>query len=190
MRHLILARCWGVSIALLGAAAEAQTLPWDVFLDTQSDSSCDLINANNAQLVLLHATGQLAIVTGTDVTLEDTLVDDTGFVFFEGDPVGTIGFATDGDGFRTLWWTSLTGTVVNVNGFTGQPTLTDKLPDDFENVDCDACPFWDHPEICQELPPTEEPPPVTVDVCGTQVALPIGLSAGLLLSLSWVRRRR
>jgi hypothetical protein len=145
-----------------GASAPAQTVPWEVFLDTQSGSTCDLINANNAQLVLVSSTSQLAIVTGIDVTLQDTFVDEIGLVFFEDEPVGTIDFATDGDGFRTLWWTSLTGTVVNVNGFTGQPTQTNNLPTDFEDVGCDACDLWDNPATCAD-PPDDEEPPVTVD---------------------------
>lgn len=179
----------GIALFLGAAVSSAQTVPWEVFLDTQSNSTCDVINANNAELVLLRGTSRLAIVTGVDVTLEDTFVDEVGLVFFEDEPVGTIGFATDGDGFRTLWWTSLTGTVVNVNGFTGQPTQTNNVPADFEDVPCDACEFWDDPTPC-EVP--EEEPPVTVNVCGTDVTFPIGLTFAAMLSLSWVRggRRR
>lgn len=176
-------------VAFAGVAAQAQTVPWEVFLDTQSGSTCDLINANNAQLVLISSTSQLAIVTGIDVTLQDTFVDEIGLVFFEDEPVGTIGFATDGDGFRTLWWTSLTGTVVNVNGFTGQPTQTNKVPADFEDVGCDACDLWDNPATCAD-PPDDEEPPVTVNVCGTDVEFPIGVSMAAMLTLSLVRGQR
>lgn len=178
-----------VGILLVGESrGQAQTVPWEVFLDTQSGSTCDLINANNAQLVLLRSTGQLSIVTGIDVTLGDTFVDEIGLVFFEGEPAGTIGFATDGDGFRTLWWTSLTGTVVNVNGFTGQPTQTNNVPADFEDVVCDACEFWDDPAPCAEMPPVDEPP-VTVNVCGADVILPIGLTFAAMMTVSLVRGR-
>lgn len=169
--------------------AQEQTVPWDVFLDPQTGSICDIINANNAELVLIRSTSQLSIVTGIDVTLQDTFVDEAGLVFFEDEPVGTIGFATDGDGFRTLWWTSLTGTVVNVNGFTGQPTQTNNLPADFEDVPCDACEFWDDPRACEETPDEEEPP-IIVNICGTDVGLPIGLTASAMLGLSLVRGRR
>jgi len=181
----------GLAVVACGlATSQAQTVPWEVFADTQSTSVCDVINANNAELVLLRSTGQLSIVTGIDVTLQDTFVDEIGLVTFEGDPVGTIGFANDGDGFRTLWWTSLTGTVVNVDGFTGQPTQTNKVPSDYTGVPCDACEFWDDPTPCQA--PPDAPPPVTVDVCGTSVTLPIGLTSAAMLTLSWVRggRRR
>jgi len=185
------ATAFAAILAVAPTGAVAQTKPWELFLDSASNAACDVINANNAQLVLLTGTGQLSIVTGTDVTLQDTLVDADGFVTFEGQPAGAIGFATDGDGKRTVWWMSLTGTVVNVNGFTGEPTQTDKLPSDFVDVACDACPFWDDASVCAPAPPSEPPPPpVTVNLCGTSVQLPIGLTAAGLVALSFARRRR
>jgi len=180
----------GAAVAMVMAIAptvSAQTKPWELFLDSTSSAACDVINANNAELVLISATNQLAIVSGTDVTLEDTLVDADGFVFFEGEPVGAIGFATDGDDLRSIWWMSLTGTVVDVDGFTGEPTQTNKFPTDFVDVPCDACEFWDNPAACV----VEEPkPPVKVNLCGTDVAIPIGLTAAGLATLSFVRSRR
>ena len=176
-----------VMVLAVVQTASAQIVPWATFDDPLSNSLCDVINANNAQLVLISSTNQLAIVTGTDVTLEDTLVDADGFVFFEGEPVGAIGFATDGDDLRSIWWMSLTGTVVDVDGFTGEPTQTNKFPTDFVDVPCDACEFWDNPAACV----VEEPkPPVTVNLCGTDVAIPIGLTAAGLATLSFVRSRR
>jgi hypothetical protein len=178
-------------IAATSAAAQTAAKPWQLLLDASSSSACDVINADNAQLVLLTATNQLSIVTQTDVTLQDTQVDADGFVTFEGNAAGAIGFATDGDGKRTVWWMSLTGTVVNVNGFTGQPTETNKSPSDFSNVACDACQFWDDPTVCAPAPPPEPPPPpVTVNLCGQNVQFPIGLTAASLATLSFVRRRR
>jgi hypothetical protein len=186
--------CFAAFVALISvtsAAAQTSTKPWQLLLDSASSSSCDVINAANAQLVLLTATSQLSIVTQTDVTLQDTQVDADGFVTFEGNAAGAIGFATDGDGKRTVWWMSLTGTVVNVNGFTGQPTETNRSPADFSNVACDACPFWDDPTVCAPAPPpVPPPPPVTVNLCGTSVQLPIGLTAAGLVALSFTRRRR
>jgi hypothetical protein len=178
-------------LAVAPAPAQTSTKPWQLFLDSASSSSCDVINADNAQLVLLTATSQLSIVTQTDVTLQDTQVDADGFVTFEGNPAGAIGFAADGDGNRTVWWMSLTGTVVNVNGFTGQPTETNKSPSDFSNVACDACQFWDDPTVCAPVPPPEpSPTPVTVNLCGQSVQFPIGLTATTLVALSFARRRR
>ena len=88
--------------------AQAQFIPWDTFIDDASDSICDVVNAGNAQLVVLNTTRQFVIVTGSDVTLVDTFVETNGSVFFEGEPAGVIGFALDSDGLRRLWWTSLT----------------------------------------------------------------------------------
>jgi hypothetical protein len=160
-------------------------------LDASSSSACDVINADNAQLVLLTATSQLSIVTQTDVTLQDTQVDADGFVTFEGNPAGAIGFAADGDGKRTVWWMSLTGAVVNVDDFTGEPTPTNKSPSDFVDVACDACQFWDDPTVCAPAPPPEPPPPpVTVNLCGQAVQFPIGLTAAGLVALSFARCSR
>lgn len=145
------------------SGALAQDFPWEVFADTESTSVCDLINAENAELVLLQSTGELVIVAAdgvntTDVILEDTFVDLDNNVFYFGDPVGFITFATDGDGFRTLWWLDLTGRVVSVDTFTGEPFTTDLIPDDFVDVSCDACPDIDFTNAC-DVP--VDPPFVT-----------------------------
>ncbi len=176
-------------VLLAASATTAQDKPWDVFLDTQSDAVCDVINADNAQLVVLRNTGQFVIITGTDVVLEDTFVDADGFVFFEGDPVGTIDFLTDGDGLRSLWWVSLTGTVVRVNGFTGEPSQTENTPADFEDAACDACEFWDDPSVCEDDEEPEDPPTVTVPICGNQIEVPITAAAVFLFSVRRLRRR-
>lgn len=179
----------GAAVAMVLAIAPtayAQTKPWELFQDVSSSAVCDVINAdNNARFVLISATRQLAIVTGNDLILEDTLVDESGFVFFEGEPVGAIGFATDGDGLRSIWWMSLTGTVVDVDGFTGEPSQTNNLPADFDDASCDACEFWDNEAACEE-----PEPPVTVNVCGADVVVPTSLMATLFATLSLVRRRR
>lgn len=141
------------SMLVLAAASPgvAQTFPWDVFQDPFSDSLCDVVNAANAELVVLSATGEFVIVTGEDVALEGTVVDLDGMVFLDGFPAGLIAFADDGDGFRTLWWTSLTGFVINVDDFTGEPTVSDQLPVDFVDVPCDACLFWDDTTLCGDI---------------------------------------
>jgi len=177
-------RLTGLSFLIFAATATAQDIPWELFLDNQSDSACDVVNAENAELVVLSATGQLVIVSGTDVTLEDAVVDDQGFVFFEGEPTGTIAFADDGDGLRTIWWMSLTGNVVRVNGFTGEPSVTDSFPSDFDDVPCDACEFWDDPTPC-ETPP---PPPITVPLCGRNIEIPVATAALGLVGVRFARR--
>ena len=155
-----------------------QAVPWDIFDDPNSTSTCDAVNASNAELVVLSGTGELVIITGTDLILTATFVDADGFVFFDGLAVGVINFAEDGDGIRTLWWTSLDGTVVEVDAFTGEPSTTNLLPSDFHGVLCDACEIWDNLadcvgdqdgdgivdviDICPDTPPDE---PVDIDGC-------------------------
>lgn len=175
-----------VSIAVLTLAAcsevSAQVAPWDSFADTISNSVCSVVNAGNAKLVVLRATGQLVSVGGSDVILEETFVDAQGFVFFEEEPAGLLDFATDGDGFRTLWWLTLTGNVVEVDDFEGVPVGTNLTPADFENVPCDACEFWDDPSVC-------EVPPPTIPICGVDVPIPMTLSLLGLTVLRFARSR-
>ncbi len=165
-------------------SVQAQTKPWLLFLDSQSPSRCDVVNADNAELVVLQGSGQLVLVTGVDVTLQDAIVDEDGFVSFEGEPAGVIDFADDGNGLRTLWWMSLTGTVVSVNSFTGTPSSTNKVPDDYVGVPCDACEFWDDPSVCDD-----PPPPVTIPLCGLDVPITVAFVLSGLMGLRLVRRR-
>jgi cysteine-rich repeat protein len=127
-------------------------LPWLTFPDSSSASVCEIINANNVELVVLAGTRELTIVTGRDVILADTEVDVDRNVYFEGRQAGFITYAADGDGFRTLWWVSLTGRVVDVDPFTGEPGETNLFPDDYRNVGCDACEFWDDQVLCDAIP--------------------------------------
>lgn len=171
----------------MSANAFGQFLPWDTFIDPLSTSECDIVNAENAELVVLSDTGQLVIVTGRDVILQDTFVTVEGDVFYLGQPVGFITYEADGDGFQTVWWVSLTGQVVNVDGFTGQPSVTDSLPADFLDVPCDACDFWDDPSVCAPLEPTD---PITINLCGTSTALAMAMTFAGLTATGLVRRRR
>jgi hypothetical protein len=139
-------------------------------------------------LVVSLTTDELIIVSGDDIVLDDSVVDDNGFVSFEGEAAGVIGYYTDGDGQRTLWWTTLTGRVIRINGFTGAPEETEETPADFDDPACDACPLWDDPAVCEE-PDDEEPPEVTINLCGTSTQVPLGLTAAGLAMLSLARRR-
>ncbi len=132
----------------LGVSSAAQAAPWLLYVDEGSPSVCDVVNAANIELVVLSDTGQLAGITGTDVIFLDTFVDGDGLVWFLDDPAGTIEFVEDGDGFRTLWWLTSQGDVVNVNEFTGEPGSTGLFPEEFFDVPCEACPQWDVPEEC------------------------------------------
>jgi hypothetical protein len=133
-----------MSISLPGAWA----VPWDVFVDPDSGSACDVVNAADDELVVWSDTGQLVLISGVDVVLVDTFVDDDWIVYYFDDPVGLISFEEDADGFLTLWWLSFTGWVIEVDPFTLEPLETDLLPSHFVDVPCDACEFWDDPADC------------------------------------------
>ena len=172
-----------LAIFSLGASASAQFEPWQTYADTRSTSVCALVNAENAELVVSRTTGQLILVTGPDVTLVDTFVDEDNFVYFEGDPVGVIDFYTDADGFRTLWWTTLNGRVVSVDSFTGEPSDTNRTPANYDDVPCDACDFWDDRSLCDTEPPI-------VNICGVGVPIVTTMSLMSLAVPRFVVRRR
>jgi hypothetical protein len=149
MKSQLGSRPWlGSLVAMACSYGVSQAQPWDAFTDSLTGAQCDVINADNAELVVLGATGQLVIVTGQDVTLVDSFVDLDGNVTFEGAPAGFVSFVDDGDGFRTLWWTGLTGQVVALDPFTSVPFVSDFFPEEFFDVPCDACPLWDDPLAC------------------------------------------
>ncbi len=183
-RRIPILFAWIAFVGITGTPALAQDKPWLLFLDSQSTSRCDAVNADNVRLVVLQDGGHLRIVSGTDVTLLDTTVDADGFVFFEGDPAGVIDFAVDGDGFRSLWWMSLTGNVVAVDGFTGEPSPTNKTPIDFRSAGCDACDDWDDASVCPATPPP------TLHLCGVDVPVVAAMIAFGLMGLRLGSRRR
>ncbi len=93
-----------------------------------------------------------------------------------------------------MWWTTLTGRVVNVDEFTGEPTPTDLFPSEIASVPCDACPFWDVPSACDTTVVVEEPDdvfvPITVSFCGATTPLTLALTAGGLFFMGLTRRSR
>ncbi len=177
-----------LAIAVAPVVAVAQTFAWQVFSDVTGET-CEVVHAANADLVVLSSTGQLVIVTGQDITLQDTAVDTGGFVFFEGAETGLISFQPDGAGVRTLWWTSLTGRVINVDELTGEPTVSELFPEEITGVSCAACDFWDDQTVCGDVSDDESPPLFTITVCG--VSTPIAFAAMFmgLASMRLVRRR-
>lgn len=183
-RNVFVGLAVSIGMFALADGANAQDVPWTLFQDPISASACDVINAANSELLLLRSTGQLVIVSGADIVLQDTFVDADGFVFFEGDQVGLINFEEDGDGFRTLWWLSLTGRVVDMDGFTGEPFETNSVPTDFFDVPCDGCDFWDDQSVCVVVDV-----PVTVSICGLGVPVALGMSLVGLSVVGVIRRR-
>jgi len=175
------------AVLAIAGSASAQ-VPWSTFIGTD----CDLINAANAELVVLD-TGQLMIVSGPDIPLSGIFVNDTSDIFLDDGvdllPVGFISLELDGDGNESLWWVSLTGNVVDVDGFTGEPTETDLIPVDFNFAFCDACDFWDDTSVCGAI--INDPPSgVTVQLCGSSVTVSMIASLFGMSLMGLVSRRR
>lgn len=173
-----------------GTSALAQdTRPWDLIGDRTSDAQCDVVNADGLQLVVLSETGELVVVTRVDIIIADSLVDDSSRVFIGGEPAGVISFATDGDGARTLWWLDNTGVrVVRIDPFTFEPSASSKTPDDYENVPCDACPFWDLTEPGCEIPTEILTQPRGGRVCvGRDFTLSVEVEGSLIDGFQWFK---
>ncbi|MCH7527456.1 MAG: hypothetical protein IID39_08470 [Planctomycetes bacterium] len=159
---------WLIAVSTpLGASGQTT---WDVFHDALSESSCGIVNTVSSELVVRTDTAQLMIVTLTDTILAGTFVDADNFVFFEGEPAGVIDFADDDDGFRTLWWLTLDGRVVELDPFTAEPLVSDLTPEVFSDVPCDACAFVDDPpaNVCfDDVPEVSINIGPIIDLCGT-----------------------
>ncbi|MHC5109143.1 MAG: hypothetical protein ACYTHJ_04600 [Planctomycetota bacterium] len=169
---------------------EEVVAPWVTFSDLDSTSICDVINAEDAELVLLESTGELVIITGEDEVLEGTFVNLDNDVFFDGVPTGFLTFDTDAEGFRTLWWVSSEGRVINTGGPGGIPVEIDAFPSDFENVPCDACDFWDDADLCASLNQNPEFPQLNLDFCGLNSGVTMGMMGLGMLLAGYHRRRR
>lgn len=179
--------------AAVSAAASAQSVPWVIFDDPLSASICDVVNTANAELVVIAdadpGIDRFAIVTGSDIILQDTEVLPSGEVLYLGEAAGIIDFATDDDGLRTLWWLSLDGRVIEVDTLSrpGEPTVTNTRPDDYRGVPCDACDFWDDQSVCQT--DDDDDDEVTFRLCGTDVVVSMIMSV-MGLGVLGLRSRR
>ena len=189
--------CWTLlSMLAIPAAATAQDLPWETYEDALSDSVCDVVNAENVELVVSWDSTlgvyNMVVVTGSDIRLADTQVLDNGDVLYLGESAGFIQFDEDGDGYRTLWWVGIGGNVVNVNSFSGEPTVSDYFPGDFHDVPCDACDLWDDTSACDPVDSDDSVvvPPITINFCGTGAALAMAMSMVGLTVMRLAGRRR
>lgn len=124
---------------------------WIIFEDFVSGAECGVINASNAELVSLFDTGEMVIVSGADAILSDLIVTSNDEVLYRGEPSGFVEFLDDGDGLPAVFWTSLVGTVVEVDTFTGEPFDSGILPEDRINTGCDACDFIDDSPLCDDI---------------------------------------
>ncbi len=195
-RNRLIAMLFVCSATAVGStAASAQTFPWQEFIDGETLTECSLINADNVELVVLDATGQL-VITSTlgidlvDTILVDSLVDLDGNVFIGDAPSGFIGFSEDADGTVGLWWvSSLTGHIVRFDTANNMPFETDGFPEDAIGEDCDPCPVWDDQSICP-TPPGGGGPFITINFCGTNSAATMMLTLTGLVGMGIARRPR
>ena len=188
-----------VAVFLSGTAAPlvAQSQPWVGFTDVVTGLSCEVVHTENLELVvsLDPTTGieNLVIVTGGDVRLVDTQLLPNFEVLFQGTQAGSIIFADDADGFRALWWVGFGNSVVNVDRFTGEPFPTDSRPADFVVSTCDGCDLWDDPNVCVIIDddPVIDPigPPLTINICGSGMAMAMSLTLVGLMGTGLGRRR-
>ena len=194
-----------LGLAVSGAFAQIDET-WISFEDSASDAVCGVVNAVNADLIVLEATGEMAIVSGPDVILADLLVDPDLNVTYLGQPAGMIEYADDADLQPTVFWITLTGTVVEIDTLTGEPSDSGLLPSDIAGTQCVACDLIDASIYCEEVipeptpepipEPTPEPvvvtPPISLPVaviCGAGAA-PLATAAGLALAFVSSARRR
>ncbi len=124
---------------------------WIIFEDFVSGAECGIINTSNAELISLFDTGEMVIVSGADTILPDLIVTSDDFVLYRGEPSGQVEFVDDGDGLPAVFWTTLIGTVVEVDTFTGEPFDSGLLPEERINTGCDACDLVDNNSLCDDI---------------------------------------
>lgn len=206
-----------LTVCAITPTVAAQLVPWTTFLDFETGAECGVINAANAELVVLSATGELVIITGRDTILDGTFVDDNLFVFIGCDanlncfPAGFIDYDFDGDGELALWWMALNGTVFDVDGFSGEPLTTDLRPFDFFGAPCDPCDLWDDHDACFHGDDddiiiiiddddddiiviidddNDNPGAITISLCGMGVPASFGMTMVGLMFMGLTRRSR
>ncbi len=193
-----------VGLLFGGTTVSAQFVPWTTYLDFETGIECGVINAANAELVVLSATGELVIITGRDTILGGTFVDDNLSVFIGCDadlncfPAGFIDYDFDGDGELSLWWMALNGTVFDIDEFTGEPLATDFLPFDFFGTPCDPCVLWDDQDACFVEDDVviiiddgnDNSDGVSVSLCGMGVPASFGMTMIGLMFMGLTQRSR
>ncbi len=124
---------------------------WVIFEDFVSGAECGIINASNAEFIALFDTGTMVIVSGADTRFDELIVTSDDEVLFNGQPSGFVEFLDDGDGLPAVFWTTLVGTIVEVDTLTGEPFDSGILPEDRINTGCDACDFIDDSIACDDF---------------------------------------
>ncbi len=128
----------------------AQIDDWVVFQDTATETECGVVNASNAELLVVYDMGNMAVVSGPDTIIDDLYVDELNQVFYQDNPAGFIEIAEDGDGLPTVFWTTLTGTVIKIDTLTGEPSDSGYEPYEIFNTGCDGCDYIDASDLCED----------------------------------------
>ena len=141
-------------LPFLASTAWALEEDWTVYPDPFSDAQCGVVNAWNAELLVIFESGTMVVVSGADVVLEDLFVSGSpdNEVFYLDEPFGFLQYAEDGDELPTLFWTTLTGTVVGIDTFTGEPFDSGSLPEERFATFCDGCDLVDTSPFCEDVP--------------------------------------
>ena len=171
----------------------AQIDDWVVFQDTATETECGVVNASNAELLVVYDTGYMAVVSGPDVIIDDLYVDELNQVFYQDDPAGYIEIAEDGDGLPTVFWTTLTGTVIKIDTLTGEPSDSGYEPYEIFNTGCDGCDYIDASDLCEDGSNTsgdDTTDNINLDLCGTGALESAAAAAVLLPFLSLTSRRK
>lgn len=175
------------------AATGLAQIPGVVEFEDVSGSRCNLVNAENAQLVVIEAEGdfprQLALVTGEDQIIGDSFIDEDLSVFFGDTRFGAIRFVEDGDGLATLWWVDAIGNALAIDPITLIPEATDVNPTTRTDVQCDACFFWDNVADCPGFgEPTIVEQPTDQTACvGDKVTLSVGVTGQGIEGYQWFK---
>lgn len=144
-------RC-AVAVALVAVLLPVQAFGleelWTSYTDDLTGTECGVVNAWNAELVVLFESGNMVVVTGPDVIMEDLYVSAQSEVYYFDEPAGFLEFAEDGDGLPTLFWTTLSGTLVEIDTFTGEPSDSGMFPEERFDTGCDGCDFVDQSSVC------------------------------------------
>ena len=189
-RHILAALGALAALFLAGTRPAAAQLDesWVVFVNDDIDFRCDLINGFDSEFVVLENTGEMVLITGRDAILNRIFVDSNDLVYFNDAPAGQIELLVDADGLDAVFWTSLTGTVIGVDTFSGEPFDSGYLPTELSSG-CDACLLIDESVFCEgdggfvPLPPL---PPL----CGAGIPGFAAMGMMLAFSLRFAGRRR
>jgi len=160
--------------------------PWVVFVDPWTGSECGIVNATNAELIVMYQTGEMVIVTGADVILRDLIVNSNNEVSYLGEPAGVIDFFEDGDGLPAVFWTTLAGTVITVDTFTAEPFDSGRAPDEIRATGCDACAYVDDSIYCEDTSDDDAANDVADAVADTALEYLCGTGSGLAAAVGMI----